>query len=157
MSIMSDGAAILGGLSFVGEQVKASVLEQHDRLAVSNLAALDRCHCVVHREFQNLDILSLSAIASAKRCFAAGDVFGNEEVEFLRDRARAHERFEYLAYAVYAIACLLLDLGLDPVLRTGRVEQTSGRLDQHAGVTVYERRKPKLAGKEHRFAGNGVW
>jgi len=42
--------------------------------------------------------------------------FGDEEVQLLGDRARAHEGLEHLADVAQAIAGLLLDLGADLVL-----------------------------------------
>ena len=70
------------------EHVDISVLDQHDRLAISNLTAFDGLHCIVDGEFQNFDVLALGVIASARSGFAVVVVFGEKEVELLGDPSR---------------------------------------------------------------------
>ena len=77
-----------------------------------------------------------SASAAAGADLHLGLVFGDEEMQLLGHRARAHEGLEHLADVVQAIAGFLLGLGADPVLGRFVVEQAGGGLDQEIVVAV---------------------
>jgi hypothetical protein len=76
------------------EQVHAGILQQHDGLAILNGAILDRLDRIIDRKLDHLDIFTLCPIASTVRDLAASVILGDEEVQLLSDRPRAHEGFK---------------------------------------------------------------
>ena len=114
------------------EQVHAGILQQHDGLAVLNGAALNCLDRIFDRKLDHFDIFTLCPIASTMRHLAASVILGDEEVEFLSDRAWTHEGFKDLPNMIDAVTSLFFNLNLDPVL-WGRLIQKSGRcLDQQS-------------------------
>src|SRR5262249_10509576 len=93
------------------ENVQRRVLQQHDSLAIDDLAPSDHAQRLGNRQFDALDVLALVTDSAAGARLGRRIVLGDEEVESLRHRARAHERIEDLAYGADAIAGFLLRLG----------------------------------------------
>ncbi len=88
------------------------------------------------RQLQHLDILAFVGDAAAVAYFHARLVFGDEEVQLLGDRSRAHEGLEHLFDLAKTIAGFLFGLGADPLLGRFIVEQAGSRLDHEIVVAV---------------------
>ena len=76
-------------------------------------------------------------------------VFGDKEMQFLGDRARAHEGFEYFSDFAEPIAGFLFRLGANPHFWRFVVQQARRRLDQEIVVAVDVGRVAKLPHQHH--------
>ncbi len=132
------------------------VLQQHDGLAVRDLALLHHAHGLLQRQFQHFDVFALVGDAAAFAHARVGFVFGHEKMQPLRDRSGTHVSLVHLAHLLHAVARFLLHLGPDALFGTGAVEQASRRLDQKAVVAVAVGGKAELAYQHHAAPGTVV-
>ena len=82
----------------------------------------------------------------------AGFIFGDEEVQLLGDRARAHEGLEHLAHVVQSIADFLFRLRANPLLGRLVVEHAGGGLDQEIVMAGKIGRQAELPRQHHGAA-----
>ena len=108
-------------------------------LASDDAAVGDHRERGIDRQFQHLDVLAFVGEAAAAADPHRGVILGDEEVQLLRDRTRAHEGFEYLAHVVQSIADFLFRLRANPLLGSLVVEHAGGGLDQEIVMTVQDR------------------
>src|ERR1700733_7557660 len=108
------------------EKVHAPILQQHDGLAIRDVAALDCFDRMIDRKLDHLDIFTLCPIASTVRNLAASVIFSDEEVQLLSYRARTHKRLKDFPNMIDAVASLLFNLRLDPVLGSRLIQEPGG-------------------------------
>ena len=129
------------------------VLQQHDGLAVLDLAAPDHGQRLGQRQLEHLDVLALVRVAAAGAVAIRLVVGGHEEVQLLGDRAGAHVRLEHLARRAHRVAGLLDGLAPHGLGRVVAVQQAGAGLDEHAvGAAVDEHREAELADQDDRAA-----
>ena len=132
-------------------------MQQHDRLAIGNLTALDHRKGVVDVELHQTDLLALLDEA-ATAMFPSGGIVGRRiEVHTFRHRARAHERVEHVGHLADTVPGFLDSLTTNRRLRIVIVEQPCSRLNEHSvGMPVDIDRVAKLHRQQHCAACNVV-
>ena len=129
------------------------MLQQHDGLAVLDLAAGDHRQRLRERQLQHLDVLAFVGLAAAGVAAVGVVVRGDEEVQLLGDRARAHVGLEHLARRLHVVAGLLDRLALHRGERVVAVQLAGAGLDQQAvGAAVDPGGEAELARQDHRAA-----